>query len=139
MIPAGPPPVTAAGGVVFRERDGRQEILLMFRRGHWDLPKGKAEAGEDVAACAVREVEEETGLRGVRIVGPLGTTGHTYTDAWGHWHKTTHWFRMEAEGAQTLVPQAEEDITALEWVALEEARTRVTFDTLRLVLDRLGN
>jgi 8-oxo-dGTP pyrophosphatase MutT (NUDIX family) len=58
--------VRAAGGVVVRvEASGRQEILLVHRRqyGDWTLPKGKARDGETDEACALREVEEETGLR----------------------------------------------------------------------------
>src|SRR4051812_48020306 len=57
--------IRAAGGLVVN--DGG-EMLFIFRRGKWDLPKGKLEEGEDLEECAVREVEEETGLKNVKLL-----------------------------------------------------------------------
>ena len=57
--------VVAAGGLVQNEK---KEILLIFRRGKWDLPKGKLDKGEKLEVCAIREVEEETGLQKVRYL-----------------------------------------------------------------------
>ncbi len=57
-------PVTAAGGLVENEKG---EVLLIFRRGKWDLPKGKLDPGETIEQCAVREVEEETGLKNIEL------------------------------------------------------------------------
>src|SRR5688500_2748722 len=56
--------VTAAGGLVVNEDD---KVLLMIRRGKWDLPKGKHDEGETIEECAIREVMEETGLKNVRL------------------------------------------------------------------------
>src|SRR5690606_12255253 len=67
--------IHAAGGLVLNEKG---EALLIFRRGKWDLPKGKLDPGEDLATCALREVKEETGLESVEIVEPLLITWHTY-------------------------------------------------------------
>ena len=67
--------VQAAGGMVKNEKN---ETLLIFRRGKWDLPKGKLDKGESLEECAVREVEEETGLKNVKLVSPLIITYHTY-------------------------------------------------------------
>ena len=67
--------VLASGGLI---RNEQNEILLIFRRGKWDLPKGKLDAGETLETCAVREVEEETGLRNIELQQPLTITYHTY-------------------------------------------------------------
>jgi ADP-ribose pyrophosphatase YjhB (NUDIX family) len=109
--------ITAAGGLVQNEK---QEILLIFRRGKWDLPKGKLDKGEKLEVCAVREVEEETGLKDVKITSPLGITYHTYHEGTKFILKTSHWYRMKVKGAQKLVPQTEEDINEIKWVTTEE-------------------
>jgi 8-oxo-dGTP pyrophosphatase MutT (NUDIX family) len=134
-----PTPLTAAGGVVFRAGAKGGRILLMRRRGEWDLPKGKLDPGESIESCALREVAEETGLTGL-ILGPFLTrTRHRYADSFGSWDKTTHWYLMTLEDEDaTLTPQAEEQIDQLEWVSIAEANNRVRFDTLRQVLDALN-
>lgn len=105
--------IQAGGGLVQNEKG---EILFMFRRGKWDLPKGKLDEGETLEACAVREVQEETGLKDVRLEAPLLVTWHTYDDSGKHILKETHWFRMTTRGDQDLLPQQEEQITELKWV-----------------------
>lgn len=105
--------IHAAGGFVLNEND---EVLMMFRRGKWDLPKGKMDKGETFEECAVRETEEETGLKNVKLISPLITTYHTYHEGTRYVLKETKWFTMKVEGEQKLIPQAEEQITKLEWV-----------------------
>src|SRR5271155_3074653 len=105
--------VKAAGGFL-RNDEGR--ILMMLRRGKWDLPKGKLDPGETLEQCAVREVGEETGLHEVQLDGPLLVTYHTYDENGKHILKETHWYRMKASSAEPLVPQSEEQITELRWV-----------------------
>lgn len=130
-----PVPVTAAGGVVVRTIDGKEQLLLMFRRGMWDLPKGKLDAGETIEQCALREVSEETGVNGLTITQFLTQTHHEYVDAFGMWSKTTHWYLMSIEGdGGELVPQSEEDIEQLEWVSLDEAKKRIEYESLIPVL-----
>ncbi|HZE83039.1 MAG TPA: NUDIX hydrolase, partial [Puia sp.] len=109
--------VQAAGGLV---RNDAGEALFIFRRGKWDLPKGKLDKGETLEHCAVREVEEETGLTKVISGGPLLVTYHTYDESGKHFLKETHWYSMKAPGQQTMTPQAEEQITALKWVEKKE-------------------
>ncbi len=106
--------VYAAGGFVINEKN---EILMMFRRGKWDLPKGKMDKGETFEECAVRETEEETGLKNVKLISPLITTYHTYHEGTRYVLKETKWFTMKVAGEQKLIPQTAEQITKLEWVA----------------------
>jgi ADP-ribose pyrophosphatase YjhB (NUDIX family) len=105
--------ILAAGGRVSNERS---EVLLIFRKGKWDLPKGKLDEGEKLEDCAVREVEEETGLKNVKLIAPLITTWHTYHEGSKYVLKESHWFQMEASGEQHLVPQTEEDIHEIRWI-----------------------
>ena len=105
--------IQAAGGLVTNEKD---EVLLIFRRGKWDLPKGKLDKGEKMEDCAVREVEEETGLRHVKIEAPLASTYHTYHEGARYNLKESNWYKMKADGEQELTPQTEEDIHDLKWV-----------------------
>ncbi len=126
-------PVTAAGGVVVNEHG---EILLIYRREKWDLPKGKMEEGETPEYCAGREVAEETGLTDLELQKFLITTYHTYTEKGRKILKDTHWYLFQARGAQTLVPQQEEEISAIEWV--DPARlSEYTSNTYALIKDVL--
>lgn len=111
--------IIAAGGLVQNESG---EVLLIFRRGVWDMPKGKLDEGETIAECAVREVEEETGLRNVELGGFIDQTYHDYFDKWSkkEVNKETHWYAMRIRGNQTLIPQKEEDIEEILWVQKEE-------------------
>lgn len=108
--------IHAAGGIVCNERD---EILMIFRLGRWDFPKGKVEEGESFEVAAVREVEEETGLRKITLQAPLASTFHTYELNGNPILKETHWFAMSAH-SQSLVPQTVEDITQAVWVPKNE-------------------
>jgi len=105
--------VIAAGGLVENEKS---DILLIFRRGKWDLPKGKLDKGEKLEECALREVEEETGLRNVKLTTPLTITYHTYYEGARFILKESHWFKMNVFGKQDLIPQTEEDIHDIRWV-----------------------
>ena len=105
--------VIAAGGLVLNEEE---EILLMFRRGKWDLPKGKLDKGETTEDCALRETTEETGLMDLKLEKPITTTYHTYDESGKHILKETYWFLIRARKEEELVPQANEQITRLEWV-----------------------
>ena len=67
--------IQAAGGLVLNEKN---KLLMIFRRGKWDLPKGKLDKGETLEDCAVREVEEETGLQSIKLISPLIITYQTY-------------------------------------------------------------
>lgn len=105
--------IQAAGGLV---DTGKNKFLLIFRRGKWDLPKGKLDEGEDLESCAVREVKEETGLRDLVMKQPLCITYHTYLQGPQLILKESHWYLMQADEEQELSPQTDEDIEICEWV-----------------------
>ncbi len=126
--------VKAAGGFVL---NANKEVLMMFRRGKWDLPKGKMDKKESFEECAIRETEEETGLKNITLVAPLITTYHTYHEGTRYILKETKWFRMKVNGEQKLIPQAEEQITKLEWVGKNNLKNYMqnSFPSVRDVLE----
>ncbi len=109
--------ILAAGGLVL---NNKEEILFIFRRGKWDLPKGKLDDGETLEQCAVREVEEETGLKNIILGEKIITTYHTYNQFGKHILKESHWYKMKINNDQKLIPQTEEDITEIKWVDKNE-------------------
>ena len=111
--------IIAAGGLVTNEKN---EVLLIFRRGFWDLPKGKLDNGESIEACALREVQEETGLSTIQLGKFILITLHEYFDTYLKEEviKESHWYHMKILGDPILIPQTEEDITLIKWVALKE-------------------
>ena len=125
----------AAGGVVFRDRDGTPEVVLTDRLadGTWVFPKGTPDVGEEIEDTALREVEEETGLK-VRILRDLGTTDYWFAAPGERVHKFVHFFLMESTGGDTSAHDHEYD--EVRWVAADEARRLLSFDTYREILDR---
>jgi 8-oxo-dGTP pyrophosphatase MutT (NUDIX family) len=109
--------ITAAGGIVV---DSAGKLLFIFRRGKWDLPKGKMEANENVELCAQREIEEETGLRNLILQKKLTDTYHVYPEKAQMVLKTSHWFLFRIQDAQQTTPQVEEDITEVRWFGRDE-------------------
>ena len=107
--------IIAAGGLVTNQQE---ELLMIFRRGKWDLPKGKLDKGETIEDCAVREVEEETGIRNIQLGRLIAITYHDYFDARIKQDvtKESHWYAMKILNEQKLIPQTEEDITDIKWV-----------------------
>ncbi len=106
--------IVAAGGLVTNDNN---ELLMIFRRGKWDLPKGKLDEGESIAQCALREVTEETGISNLDLGDFLGVTYHEYFDKYVEANviKETHWYAMKAIGNEVPVPQTEEDIEEIIW------------------------
>lgn len=110
--------IDAAGGIV--KKAGTGYFLMILRNGVWDFPKGKMDEREVPAATAIREVQEECGINGLKIVKPLKTTYHGYMFKGHPTIKRTFWFLMECEGHKTPVGQLEEGITQVEWVSKEK-------------------
>jgi 8-oxo-dGTP pyrophosphatase MutT (NUDIX family) len=111
--------VPAAGGIVMNEKD---EILIMYRRSKWDLPKGHLDKGESFEECALREVREETGLKKLSLGKYIGTTTHQYYDnvLGSEAIKETKWFEMKTLSSERLSGQAEESIEWIKWVSRNE-------------------
>jgi ADP-ribose pyrophosphatase YjhB (NUDIX family) len=126
--------IKAAGGLV---NNNENEILMIFRRGKWDLPKGKLDPGETLEQCAMREVEEETGLKKLELQQHLLTTYHTYHESGKFILKESYWYNMRINGQQPLIPQAEEDIAEARWVKREQVKELLnnTFPSVKDVLE----
>ncbi len=130
--------IEAAGGLVKNER---KEYLVIFRNGIWDLPKGKIEEGEKTRKAAVREVEEECGIRVKKAGRKICKTYHVYLQRNQELAlKKTHWYRMKAEGQDKLKPQKEEGITKACWFTREKFSilTKNTYPSIVDVLDNMG-
>jgi ADP-ribose pyrophosphatase YjhB (NUDIX family) len=123
--------IKAAGGLVFNKENN---LLLIFRRGHWDLPKGKLDPGETLAECAVREVQEETGLTNIELQDTLMTTYHTYHENGKFILKESYWYQMKVNSKQLLIPQLSEDIRQAIW-ADESKTTDCLKDAFSSVVD----
>ena len=128
-------PVEAAGGVVSNPQN---EVLMIYRRGKWDLPKGKRDEGEQIPECALREVREETGLpEALHLGDKICTTYHVYAQDDREMLKTTHWYKMDVPQSYPLVPQEEEDILEAKWVneRQQEQYLDHSYHAVREVLD----
>jgi 8-oxo-dGTP pyrophosphatase MutT (NUDIX family) len=128
--------VEAAGGLV-KNKNG--EYLFILRHGKWDLPKGKIEKGESIEEAAIREVEEECGISGLTIIKKMEPTFHTYFLHEKSILKPTYWFEMDCSDTSTLVPQAEEGITEVRWIAAEglEMVRKNTYESIKDVIAEL--
>ena len=104
--------IEAAGGIIENEN---KELLFIYRRGKWDLPKGKMEPYESPEECAVREIEEETGVVHLKLIKKLTDTYHIYDTYGEDVLKISHWYALKSNTAQQLSPQTEEDITEIRW------------------------
>lgn len=128
--------MNAAGGVVLKS----DKSLLIFRLGKWDFPKGKLEKNESFKVAAVREVEEETGVK-VLLGAKICTTWHTYTFRKKRILKCTKWYAMDCIDDSKMAPQVDENIDIVEWftdIQAEEALTD-TYNSIRFVWNSYKN
>ena len=123
--------VKAGGGIV----EKNNEILLIYRLGKWDLPKGKLEDKESAREGAHREVEEETGVK-VRTCEKICSTWHTYTRNRKYVLKKTKWYRMQCVDDSQMSPQVDEDIVEVRWMDTDEVRKALynSYRTIRYVV-----
>lgn len=127
-------PVEAAGGVV---ENAAGKVLMIYRKGWWDLPKGHVEPGETALQAALREVREETGVESISPGEPITATYHFYND-FGRWEmKRTQWYGMYCTGDCGTFPQAEEGIEKAVW--LDRAGLEIilegSYATIRAVME----
>ena len=121
----------AAGALVWREKGGDLQVLLVHRPRYddWSFPKGKLESGESLCACAVREVAEETGVQ-VRLEQPLETVRYRLGD--GTRKEVRYWAARELDrgspalAARGRIPRASRsEIDGVQWMGVKEARKRL--------------
>lgn len=112
------PNIVAGGGKVINDKG---DILFIYRNDKWDLPKGKVEGKESIEETSLREVEEETNVKGLKIVKPLETTYHIFKRNGRHKIKITYWFEMTSNYQGKLEPQEDEGITEVKWLNSKQA------------------
>lgn len=125
--------IKAAGGVVSK----KDKILLIFRLGKWDFPKGKFEKGESPKECALREVEEECAIK-VKGGDKICTTWHTYTHNRKSILKKTYWFEMDCLDDTKMAPQEEEGIQDIRWFYEGDAKVALvnSYPSMRYLFKR---
>jgi ADP-ribose pyrophosphatase YjhB (NUDIX family) len=132
---------TSAGGLVV-DRSGPEPRAALIarhdRRGRlvWSLPKGHVEDGETPEQAAVREVEEETGIRGT-VVAPLGTIDFWFVADQRRVHKTVHHFLLEAAGGE--LSDADIEVVEVAWIPLSEVSDRLAYADERRLLERVAD
>ncbi|HSD13542.1 MAG TPA: NUDIX domain-containing protein [Flavobacterium sp.] len=128
------PAVKAGGGLVFNKNN---EVLFIFRNGKWDLPKGGTEKGEVIEETAIREVEEETGVTGLKITRKLQKTYHIFKRNGKYKLKITHWFEMRTDFEGKLQGQADEGIEKVMWLKPEERKEALgnSYENIKLLFE----
>ena len=129
---------TSAGGLVIRYADGLPQLVAGRRRRDrdgvtWTLPKGTPRLGETTEETALREVEEETGLK-VEIIGPAGSIAYSFVQRATKIHKTVHYFVMRATGGD--LDRHDHEFDEVRWVDIAEARDLLTFESERALVAR---
>ena len=129
--------IEAAGGMVVNKKG---EYLLIFRRGKWDLPKGKMDDHEKIENTALREVSEETGASNLKLEKFITETYHIYKIEDMTILKKTSWYEMYSNGDEILVPQLNEDILEARWVRKDQLDQVLanTYDTIIEVFRTAG-
>lgn len=124
--------IIAAGGLVYNDK---KEILFIHRKGRWDLPKGKVDKGESLEDGAIREVEEETGVKDLVIKRFIDTTYHILKRNGKYKLKETHWYEMYTTYDGELTPQIEEDIKKVKWKNFQKSQTAVhkSYENIKLL------
>lgn len=137
----------SAGGVVFQRTPLGPLIAFVLDPYHkWTFAKGKIERGEKMAHAARRETEEEMGMRGLKVLAPLGKTdiwfygryqhGKPVPRPWALVHKFIYYFLMEAPRGARTTPQRAELIRAVRWVSLRDARKTLSYRNVAQILER---
>ena len=125
--------VNKAGGGLVYNKNG--DVLFIFRNGKWDLPKGGIKKEELIEACAIREVEEETGVSGLKIGAKLQKTYHIFKRNGSYKLKITHWFEMKTNFDGIPVGQLEEGIEKVAWLNQEQIKEALknSYENIKLL------
>ena len=125
--------IFASGGIV---KNDNNQILFIYRRGKWDLPKGKAEKGESIRETAVREVIEETGIEKLKIDKYFSNTFHIVRNNKKYFLKETLWFLMSSNFKGKLKPQLNEGIKSVKWKTFDDAKKikKKTYGNISIIL-----
>ena len=125
--------VNKAGGGLVYNKNG--DVLFIFRNGKWDLPKGGIKKEELIEACAIREVEEETGVSGLKIGTKLQKTYHIFKRNGSYKLKITHWFEMKTNFDGIPVGQLEEGIEKVAWLNQEQIKEALknSYENIKLL------
>ena len=127
---------TSAGGIVVRHEKGQPWLVVGSRRRErdgrtWTLPKGTPHPGETREETALREVQEETGLK-VKITGTLDSIEYWFVQSGTRIHKTVHYFLMEPAGGD--LAKHDHEFDEVRWVPFDSAATMLTFETERTLV-----
>ena len=125
--------IFASGGIV---KNDNNQILFIYRRGKWDLPKGKAEKNESIRETAVREVIEETGKEKLKIDKYFSNTFHIVRNNKKYFLKETSWFLMSSNFKGKLKPQLNEGIKSVKWKTFDDAKKikKKTYGNISIIL-----
>ncbi|WMW78666.1 NUDIX domain-containing protein [Flavobacterium sp. 20NA77.7] len=128
-------PVAKAGGGLVYNKKG--EVLFIFRNGKWDLPKGGIEKNEEIEDTAIREVEEETGVKGLKIIDKLQKTYHIFKRNGRYKLKITYWFKMQTNFTGPTCPQEKEGISKAVWLKPSEIEAALgnSYENIKLLFE----
>jgi ADP-ribose pyrophosphatase YjhB (NUDIX family) len=124
--------ITAAGGLVFNQK---KQVLFIYRKGRWDLPKGGVEKGESLEEAAIREVEEETSVKDLKIERFINKTYHILKHNGKYKLKETYWYEMSTEYTGKPIPQAKEGIKKAKWKNFDESQIAIqnSYENIKLL------
>lgn len=126
--------IDAAGGIVKRKK----KLLFIKRNGFWDIPKGKLDSGESPEKGALREIEEECGISGMKIESPIVETYHTYDYYGKPTLKRTYWYAVNYSGPKEVIGQLEEGITKVKWFKMDELQ-KVKENTFASIIEVINH
>ena len=128
-------PVCKAGGGLVYNKEGH--VLFIFRNGKWDLPKGGMEKNEKIAATAIREVEEETGVGDLSISCDLQKTYHVFKRNGKYKLNITHWYEMQSTFEGPTIPQTKEGIEKAVWLNPEQIKEALnnSYENIKLLFN----